>query len=179
MVWIKLSSCRVMKTRRSIRRLLILLSITLGRRTRIAASHPRLTLASSSISSSSARLPWKVSSSEAILCFLVPVSDQATQSSPLVEPTVLMELISQMFSIILFALICLPCAPALLHTSGKPLALCGGTPFYYKGDQNGPLSYGKIPKLWRSALTLESWECTHTNVVPFFCGGKRGLFLIP
>lgn len=128
-VWIKLSSYRVMKTRRSTRRPLILSSITSGPRMRTAALHPRLTLASSSTSSSSVRLLWKVSSFEAILCFHVPVSDQATQSSPLVEPTVLMELTSQMFSIILFALICLPCAPALLHTSGKPLALCGGIPF--------------------------------------------------
>lgn len=102
------------------------------------------------------------------------MSDQAIQSSPLVEPTVLMELISQMFSIILFALICLPCAPALLHTSGKPLALCGGIPFYYKGNQNGPLSYGKIPKLWRSALTLESWEYIHILMwLPFLWGKKE------
>lgn len=166
-----------MKTRRSIKRPLILLSITLGPKMRTAASLPRLTLASSSTSSSSARLLWKVSSFEAILCFLVPVSDQATQSSPLVEPTVLMELISQMFSIILFALICLPCAPALLHTSGKPLALCGGIPFYYKGNQNGPLFYGKIPKLWRSALIIESWEYIHVYLwLPFLWGKKRGLF---
>lgn len=128
-VWIKLNSYRVMKTRRSTRRPLILLSITSGPRMRTAALHLRLTLASSSTSSSSVRRLWKGSSFEAILCFHVPVSDQATQSSPLVEPTVLMELTSQMFSIILFALICLPCAPALLHTSGKPLALCGGIPF--------------------------------------------------
>lgn len=127
-VWIKLSSYRVMKTRRSTRRPLISSSITSGPRMRTAALRPRLTLASSSTSSSSVRLLWKVSSFEAILCFHVPVSDQATQSSPLVEPTVLMELTSQMFSIILFALICLPCAPALSHTSGKPLALCGGIP---------------------------------------------------
>lgn len=85
-----------------------------------------------------------------------------------------MELISQMFSIILFALICLPCAPALLHTSGKPLALCGGIPFYYKGNQNGPLSYGKIPKLWRSALILESWEYIHILMwLPFLWGKKE------
>lgn len=128
-VWIKLSSYRVMKTRISTRRPLILLSITSVPRMRTAALHPRLTLASSNTSSSSVRLLWKASSFEAIHCFHVPVSDQATQSRPVVEPTVLMELTSQMFSIILFALICLPCAPALLHTSGKPLALCGGISF--------------------------------------------------
>lgn len=117
-----MNSCRVTKTRRSTRRPLILLSITSGRRMRTAASHPRLTLASSSTSSSSVRLLWKVSSFEATFCRHVPVSDQAAQSSPPVEPTVLMELTSQMFSIILFALICLPCAPALSHiwkTSGS------------------------------------------------------------
>lgn len=101
------------------------------------------------------------------------------QSSPLVKPTVLMELISQMFSVILFVLICLSCAPALLHTSGKTLALCGGIPFYYKDNQNDPLSYEKIPKLWRSALILESWEYIHIYFwLPFFVGrGGRGLFL--
>lgn len=76
-----MSSYRVMKTRRYTRRPLILLSITSGLRMRTAALHPRLTLASSSTSSSSVRLLWKVSSFEAILCFHVPVSDYPVKSS--------------------------------------------------------------------------------------------------
>lgn len=45
---------------------------------------------------------------------------------------------------------------------------------YYKGNQNGPLSYGKIPKLWRSALTLESWEYIHILMwLPFLWGKKE------
>lgn len=101
------------------------------------------------------------------------------QSSPLVEPTVLMELISQMFSVILFVLICLSCAPALLHTSGKTLALCGGTPFYYKDNQNDPLSYEKIPNLWsliNKTYIRVMGIYTHIFLAPFFHGGKRGLF---
>lgn len=65
-----MNSYRVMKTKRSTRRPLILLSITLGPRMRTAASHRRLTSTSSSTSSSSVRRLWKVSSFEAVSAFM-------------------------------------------------------------------------------------------------------------
>lgn len=87
---------------------------------------PQVDLSQQQLTSScSVRLLWKLSSFEAILCFLVPRSDQATQSSPLVEPTVLMELISQVFFIILFVLI-----DCLVHL----------------------LSYTHLQKLWLSVV---------------------------
>lgn len=148
MAWTRLNSSRAMRIKRFIRRPLIWLSTTLEQRMKTAALPHRWILASNSTSSSSVRLPWKASSSEVPLCCAL-----LFLANPVVEPQATRGVILSMFSIILFALIRLPCAHALTYV-WKTLGSVAGCPLLGKGLPESPF----FSRFWTSPLSsLWSW----------------------
>lgn len=110
---------------------------------------------SNSTSSSSVRLPWKASSFEVPLCCVL-----LCLANPVVEPQATRGVILSMFSITLFALICLPCAHALTYvwkTFGSPWQ---DAPSLARGRQNHP-----------SPLDSESLHC-------HLCGVEAPLYTL-
>lgn len=108
------------------------------------------------------RLPWKASSFEVPLCCVL-----LYLVSPVVEPQATRGVILSMFSITLFALICLPCAHALTYvwkTFGSPWQ---DIPSLARGRQNHP-----------SSLDSESLHCHLCGVEAPFYTSRYTLFLL-
>lgn len=116
------------------------MSTTLEQRMKTVALPHRWISASNSTFSSSVRLPWKASSSEVPLCRVL-----LYLANPVVEPQATCGVILSVFSITLFALICLPCAHSLTYVWKTFGSLWQDAPFLARGCPNHTSSLDSEP----------------------------------